>query len=267
MNTTSAHSPRRRTKWRRIAVSVAVVAGTLALPLADSTASAACRKWAFIGVPGSGQGKTHFPSGTNDTALYGKEVAQVKAAFVTKVGAGNVALYPIKYPAYNAGKDAWLGFTGPIGVAVIGSRYVSSVNAGIAETKRIINSVSQSCPNTKFVMAGYSQGAQVVASALGSFPVAASKMHRAALMGNPMFADGSPNSVEVGSVTRSGIFNLGSTWQARWHGKARDVCIDKDLFCEVASAANFTAHEAYTTRNYPGSTVKIGTSLGTWLGG
>ncbi|HWL41434.1 MAG TPA: cutinase family protein [Ilumatobacter sp.] len=257
---------------RRIGVTLALVAGAAAVPAVSSSASAAsnCRAWAFIGIAGSGQGKTHNGSSSTDNALYGPQVAMVKQAFVAKKGAANVALYPINYPAYNAGSNLGLLVFGGIGAAVILASYNNSVAKGVTETKRIISNVAKSCPNTRFVISGYSQGAHVATNTLGSFPVATSKMYRAALMGNPRFRDGSTNSVEVpaGSVTKSGIFNGGANWLSTWNGKVRDVCIDKDTFCEGLSATNFTAHGAYTTKNYPNTSVKIPTYLGrTWLGG
>jgi len=140
----------------------------------------------------------------------------------------------------------------------------------VSTTKTLIKNVATRCPKTRFVIAGYSQGAHVGTLVLGAIPVAASKVHRAAFMGNPLFRDGSTNSVEAptGSVTRSGILNLGRNWQTRWNGKVRDVCINNDLVCEAASTTSTKPHNAYTTTNYPGQSKRIPAYLGyNWLGG
>lgn len=250
---TTTHPPRRRRFGRLFAVAATAATALVVVPSTGAEA-AACRTWAFIGIPGSNQGRAHT-SGTTDTALYGKEVAMVKQQFVRRKGSGNVATYAINYPAR-------IGFAG--------TGYNNSVNAGIAETKRIMTNVSRSCPNTKFVISGYSQGAHVGTLVLGNPSVTYTKIKRSAFMGNPLFRNGSVNSVEVapGSVTRNGIFNAGRNWQTRWNGKVRDVCINNDLVCEGYSTTSTTAHGRYTLSNYPGTSTRIAAYLGySWLGG
>jgi len=267
MNDNMHRSSERRFMSRKVlAITLALVAGAAVFPLGNSGVGAAvpCRSWAFIGIPGSGQGRAHNPGLSSDTALYGPEVAKVKQAFVAKRGATNVAVYPINYTAYNVAPNLLFG------VAANLVAYNASVSRGVTETKRIISNVAAACPGTRFVISGYSQGAQVATNTLGSFPIASSKLYRVGLMGNPRFSDGSVNSVEVpaGSIGRHGVFNGGATWLSTWNGKVRDVCIDRDTFCEAGSAFNFDAHGAYNTRAYPGSITVISTYLGrTWLGG
>lgn len=248
--------PRRYHRGRRRATvaAIAVAVSSVLVPANAVDAAPSCRAWAFIGIPGTNQGKAHS-SGTSDTALYGPQVAMVKQQFVARKGASNVALYPINYPA-------------KFGFALTG--YSGSVNSGVATTKTLISSVAKSCPSTKFVISGFSQGAHVGTLVLGDVPVAASKVYRSAFMGNPLYRDGSTNSVEApaGSVTRNGILNLGRNWQSRWNGKVRDVCINNDLVCEATSTTSTAGHNAYTTTNYPGQTKKIAAYLGyNWLAG
>jgi hypothetical protein len=247
--------PPRRRRLGRVLATVAAAATAVVLVPSTAAEAATCRTWAFIGIPGSNQGKAHAGGSLTDTALYGKEIASVKANFVSRKGASNVALYPINYPA----KIGWAG-----------TSYNNSVNAGIAETKRIMKNVAASCPSTRFVIAGYSQGAHVGTLVLGDPPIAVTKIHRSAFVGSPLFRDGSVNSVEVasGTVTNSGILNAGRNWQTRWNGKVRDVCINNDLVCEALSTTSTAAHGAYTTTNYPGQTKRITAYLGyNWLAG
>lgn len=252
----TTRQPRRAHRSRRMATvaAIAVAASSVLVPANPAEAVSPCRAWAFIGIPGTNQGKAH-KSGISDTALYGPQIAMVKQEFVKRKGASNVALYPINYPA-------------KFGFLMTG--YSGSVNSGVSTTKTLISKVAKSCPNTKFVIAGYSQGAHVGTLVLGALPVATSKVHRGAFMGNPLYRDGSTNSVEVParSVTRSGILNGGRNWQTRWNGKVRDVCINSDLVCEGASTTSTAGHGAYTTKNYPGQSKKIAAYLGyNWLGG
>ena len=255
MSSTTSQPRRHHRSRRRVTIAaIAVAVSSVLVPASAADAASSCRPWTFIGVPGTNQGKAHN-SGTSDTALYGPQVAMVKQQFVSRKGASNVAVYPINYPA-------------KFGFVMTG--YPGSVNSGVATTKMLISNVAKSCPSTKFVIAGYSQGAHVGTLVLGDPPVAASKIYRSAFMGNPLYRDGSTNSVEApaGSVTRHGILNAGRNWQSRWNGKVRDVCINNDLVCEALSTTSTTGHGAYTTTNYPGQTKKIAAYLGyNWLAG
>lgn len=58
--------------------------------------------------------------------------------------------------------------TTPIGYAASTdfSNYAASLNTGIPSLKQAITSYSDSCPNGKIVLMGYSQGAQVVTDTL-----------------------------------------------------------------------------------------------------
>lgn len=245
--------PRRRRLGRMLGIMAAATTAVVVIP-ATGAEAAACKTWTFIGIPGSNQGRAHS-SGTSDTALYGKEVAQAKQQFVARKGSSKVKTYAINYPAK-------IGF--------VGTGYNNSVNKGVTETKRIMTNEAKACPSTKFVISGYSQGAHVGTLVLGNPSITYTKIKRAAFMGNPLFKDGSVNSVEVaaGTVTRSGIFNAGRNWQTRWNGKVRDVCINQDLVCEGYSTTSTTAHGQYTSKKYPGSTRAIASYLGySWLGG
>lgn len=252
----SSSQPPRRQRSRRLATiaAMAVAIASFLVPATAADAAPTCRPWTFIGIPGTNQGRAHN-TGTSDNALYGPQVAMVKQQFVSRKGSANVAVHPVNYPAR-------------FGFAMTG--YPGSVNTGVKTTRTLISNIAKSCPSTKFVIAGYSQGAHVGTLVLGDIPVAASKVHRSAFMGSPLYRDGSVNSVEApsGSVTRHGILNGGRNWQTRWNGKVRDVCINNDLVCEGASTTSTTAHGAYTTTNYPGQTKKIAAYLGyNWLGG
>ncbi len=255
MSSTVSHPRRRHRGGRRATVAAfAVAISSVLVPATAADANSSCRSWTFIGVPGTNQGKA-WNSGTTDNALYGPQVAMVKQQFVSRKGASNVAAYPVNYPA-------------KFGFAYTG--YLGSVSSGVTATKALMTNVAKSCPSTKFVIAGYSQGAHVGTLVLGDPPVAVSKIYRGAFMGNPLYRDGSTNSVEApaGSVTKHGLLNGGRNWQSRWNGKVRDVCINNDKVCEGSVTGSEAPHGAYTTTNYPGQTKKIPAYLGyNWLGG
>jgi len=262
MATVTSPAPRRR--FTRLAVATALAATTLVaagVGISGSTAQAACRAWAFVGVPGSNQGLAHKPN-TSDTNRYGAEVARVKSYFVSRKGSANVSAYAIKYPAK------------------LDASYGSSVNSGVTTTYNTIRAIRVSCPSQKIVISGFSQGAHVVALTLGKLSTAdAAYVKRAALMGNPIYKDGATPSVEApsGSVTRNGLLNFfgNMNWQSRWNSKARDVCINNDIVCEGSSSVASLAlkylvgaHGTYRSTKYPGQSVDIARYLGyNWLGG
>lgn len=246
-----------QTRVRRghlILATLALIISALATLAATPPASAQpswCRAWAFIGVPGSNQGVQHHPDDP-----WGPQIASIRSNFVTERGTDNVMKFPIDYPA------------------VIGSwdniQYGNSVAAGVAETKRVMTYVTETCPDAYIVLAGYSQGADVagqVINTAGFGPRA--KVYRVALIGHPRYNDTSPVSVPVGgSRADVGPGLLGAkSWDAYALTKVKDVCIEDDIVCDRFEIGGDT-HSTYTSRLFPGAgAITITQWLGKyWLG-
>lgn len=73
------------------------------------------------------------------------------------------------YPAPGIGISSWQRFTTSLGALFSGGEmndYGNSVEDGAAEAMTFTMKMRGSCPNTKIVLAGYSQGAQVVSKTL-----------------------------------------------------------------------------------------------------
>lgn len=90
-----------------------------------------------------------------------------------------------QYPATSVSGDS-SGVINLIGAAISGGElfdFGKSVDKGEAELKAYISSVLTQCPNTKFVLGGYSQGAMLVARALSDLD--ASKIIYVATFGDP----------------------------------------------------------------------------------
>ena len=82
---------------------------------------------------------------------------------------GSTAWSGHSYPAPGIGISTWKRFTTSIGALLSGgemNEYGDSVYSGTVEAKTFIWQMRSVCPNTKIVLAGFSQGAQVVSSAL-----------------------------------------------------------------------------------------------------
>lgn len=86
----------------------------------------------------------------------------------------------LDYPAIGVGFDNLFVTLGAFFGRGDAYEFGASVDAGVAELARVVN---RSCPGTKFVVAGYSQGAMVVSKALHSLD--AEKIIYAAAFGDP----------------------------------------------------------------------------------
>lgn len=93
----------------------------------------------------------------------------------------NYEFIDLDYPAVGVGIDN-LGVTlGAFFGAGEAYEFGDSVKSGVKKLDRMIN--GSSCPNTKYVLGGYSQGAMVVSRALGSLN--ADRIIYAATFGDP----------------------------------------------------------------------------------
>jgi cutinase len=138
---------------RRLLLSV-VVTGIAVAGLATGTASAApvCPDFHWMGAAGSGQ------RDGADLAAYagmGKVVYQTYQQLRSELARNGqtITAEAIVYPAVavpvSGGVGDWLGFLG-------------SVGDGTDATEEQFEAFTERCPNTKVVLAGYSQGAMVI---------------------------------------------------------------------------------------------------------
>lgn len=141
-------------------------------------------------------------------------------ALHSQLGARSIASYPVNYPASND--------------------FAPSANAGAVDANAHVESMSASCPNTKLVLGGYSQGAVVIdlitiaqAPVSGFVPVsltqdAADHVAALALFGNPSDRYlGAP----VSTVSP-------------WYGaKAIDLCAPGDPVCTPGALFTVPTHE------------------------
>lgn len=93
----------------------------------------------------------------------------------------NYDFIDLDYPAVGVGADNLSVTVGALFGAGDAYEFGNSVNTGVRNLAKMINSVS--CPGTKYVVGGYSQGAMVVSKALGSLN--AGRIIYAATFGDP----------------------------------------------------------------------------------
>ncbi|KAK1676844.1 cutinase [Colletotrichum godetiae] len=136
--------------------------------------------------------------------------------------------------------------------------YPPSVSAGVMNMTTLLNQQAQQCPQSKLVLMGYSQGAQVSLDTLcgttdgpnfnttvAQAPMVGSKIAAVVLFGDPTFIAGQPFA--KGTSKKNGIFprmDLGPCQALQ--SKFASFCDDTDLFC--ASGQNLTVHLGYFSK-------------------
>jgi cutinase len=83
-----------------------------------------------------------FARGTGEAPGVGVVGQEFIDSLRSQVGGRSIGVYAVNYPASDD--------------------FVSSVNAGTGDANAHVNAVAASCPNTKLVLGGYSQGALVI---------------------------------------------------------------------------------------------------------
>ena len=99
-----------------------------------------------------------FARGTSQPPGYGRVGDPVVAGVERGLPAGTVRGYAVRYPAASS----------------------QDYSAGVADVREHVRAARQTCPATRFVLGGYSQGALVVAAALGAPVRYASDPHEVA---------------------------------------------------------------------------------------
>jgi hypothetical protein len=132
--------------------------------------------------------------------------------------------------------------------------YQASVRQGVTALAADVNRTAAACARTRFVLMGYSQGANVVGDALAgrsvrgraagqpAIPAALSKRVAAVIMfGDPTFTAGESFNVTDGN--RSGILARGDGRLDAVAGRTRSFCNRNDRFCQ--GGTSLAAHLDY----------------------
>lgn len=180
----------------------------------------------------------------------------------------NYAIYDLDYPAVGINNlpvilGAFFNLDGR------SSEYANSVNIGIENLNFTIKNTLTSCPNTKFILAGYSQGAQVVSTSIHKGLVPSDSLIYAATFGDPVIY--LPEGKRVGSntpdacrgknlsnyrinvpncYTERGILGANNPYQtAAFINKIGTWCNNKDPFCGAGFSLSdpIGAHLSYKT--------------------
>ncbi len=163
-----------------------------------------------------------FARGTSEPEGIGRVGRALSDQLATSLGGRSLGVYAVNYPA---------------------SYDFLAAADGAADVTNRIATMSQTCPNTRFVLGGYSQGAAVMDMLLGIPPLGekvgdvgsgapmphslADKVAAVAVFGNPATKFGTPVSAAP----------------APFAGKGIDLCNDGDPIC--SQGRNPLAHVSY----------------------
>ncbi|GAA2583914.1 cutinase Cfp21 [Winogradskya consettensis] len=139
--------------------------------------------------------------------------------------------------------------------------YTASVRQGVTALAGDVQRTAAACKNTRFVLMGYSQGADVVGDALTSqsaLPTALQDRVAAVLLfGDPTFTRNEPFNVTDG--TRSGVFPRGAGRLNTFADRTQSFCNRNDQFCQ--GGTSLAAHLDYA-KFADDATAFVGEQLG-----
>lgn len=155
-----------------------------------------------------------FARGTHQDPGLGDVGQAFVDSFSSQVGARSVGVYPVNYPANDD--------------------YHHSATSGSDDATAYIQQTVTSCPNTKLVLGGYSQGAMVIDMATSALPPqAADHVAAVALFGEP--ASGFSRMLWGGQQL--------PTINPLYSAKTVNMCAADDFICTGGSS--FAAHVSY----------------------
>jgi hypothetical protein len=123
-----------------------------------------------------------------------------------------------------------------------GHTYADSKAAALTKSKQILSKVEKDCPNTKFTIVGYSQGADAagdLASEIGNGkgPVDASRVLAVGLLADP--GAGTKGSATVGPRTSGhGIADPRPQGMGALSGRVASICDPGDLYCSIEKGSS-----------------------------
>lgn len=194
----------------------------------------------FFGVAGSGQGPefpapSSAPQGVTRAAAraYGPAVALVEHDLARTAGSRLAAAKAIDYPAATA--QHWFTFHG---ILPVPTGLDASETAG---SRRLVAAIDRSrrhgCGARPVLLAGYSQGAEVVSRAVSALPAAQRRSITVALLGNPSFLPGllgDRPADAADSGLRPTFLGSGVELPKAVRGRTIDICVSGDPVCAVA---------------------------------
>lgn len=152
------------------------------------------------------------------------------------VGSAAISGHGVSYPAVGvaSGSDLVNGAGALLGIGFLGE-YSDSVSDGRKDTEAQIRTLHSICPRTRFILAGYSQGAQAVGDALQKMDSGLRKLvATAAFFGDPYFNPGSWSARSSFDTNSYGLLGVRGEWPESLHNKVFSYCHFHDIICNVS---------------------------------
>jgi cutinase len=154
-----------------------------------------------------------FARGTGEPPGVGGAGQAFIDSLTGQVPGKSVGVYPVNYPAT--------------------ADYVDSARAGAGDAGAHIQNMVASCPNTKLVLGGYSQGAAVMDLTTNDLPArVGNHVAAVALFGNP-------SSTYSKQLSANQFPPISAAYQA----KTFEICVPDDMIC--SEGGNMLAHLSY----------------------
>jgi Cutinase len=236
-----AHSPnKRRWSWNRplqCGLIVALVAAGAALAPAPSASAGpvACDQLFIVGARGSAEAQDN------------------QGGFGFVVGPFVEQLRQQLPPAYTVSSEAVVYPAAPVpGWDLINAthNYDGSVLAGVVNAQNIIQRQAAACPDQKFVLVGYSQGADVIGQTIALVPDLRPRIASVALFGDPQFNPADVASRRGTATERIGISGFARQIPSDLIGRVTSSCFADDGVCQggLRLDLGIPAHLSYVER-------------------
>jgi hypothetical protein len=230
-----------------------------AMPAQASTSTTRCGLATQINVRG-----TNAPAGKGTGPVYtsGGTDATLNALISYEKPLPNLPIYQeqLAYPAIAIDMSA-----------PASKNYLSSVQTGITNLVGEVNSLSSTCPHTNIILAGYSQGADVIENAIGAYSLTVYKV--------PALTSASRTMISSVILFGDPDYRPGEKWDATGDGTGvgleekpagqltwitnpaylppsyktlgvltavRSYCLPGDMFCQ-SNPAGKTIHQSYVS--------------------
>jgi acetylxylan esterase len=228
-------TPAPRSRRRLAALLTAAAAGGLALTAVATTPAGA--------VPSSsGCAAVSIITARASTEAAGEGITGALVTQVVNASKQTVSRASVSYPASL-------------------NNYANSQAQGVSAAKTQLTNLVNSCPNTKVVLLGYSQGANVVGDVLGgggggslgatTAPIAdniASHVAAEVTFGDPRHVVNGPN-FNVGTANANGLFPRTAAQVQKlntFSGRIQAFCDNNDTFCDSGNSVQ--VHLTYLNR-------------------
>lgn len=139
------------------------------LPFSPVTAAEACKDIEIVFADGSGAKIGGTDENYNDfrTAVDNVLAHSGFSYHFYELGSKKQGVY--QYPAEGIGIESLKNIITTLGAFISAGEsyaYGESVNQGVGEVRTYVRKISEQCPNTKFILSGFSQGAGVISEAI-----------------------------------------------------------------------------------------------------